>query len=376
MNGEVFSEWLEHFIKFTKPTLEKKVLLILDGHKSHTHSIKALQRASDCGVMMISLPPHTSHRLQPLDLCFFKPLKNYYYQEVPKWLRNHPGRAVTQYQISQLFGFAYGKAASIAFNGFRKAGIYPLDRDVFEEADFLPAEVSDKPYEENREATNLSENEILSADAPPPTIAATSSTLSPAFPAPLPGASSTLSSTFPAPLTASSSFSTGASPAGLNSDLSQSAFSSQSTASLLTPSVAASILCDDLTTNCSESYVSVSEISPLPKKTSAVTRKRRTAKPTLFTGSPHRRFVENSGAKTNKAPKKARKQQKSRKKKTAFNKPCTSATSKPVVYNCLVCGDSNDEDWIQCGTCKECSHEECANITDSRFYNCDVCTSV
>ena len=112
MNGEVFSEWLEHFIKFTKSTLEKKVLLILDGHKSHTHSIKALQRASDCGVMMISLPPHTSHRLQPLDLCFFKPLKTYYYQEVSKWLRNHPGRAVTQYQISQLFGFAYGKAAS------------------------------------------------------------------------------------------------------------------------------------------------------------------------------------------------------------------------------------------------------------------------
>ena len=104
MNGEVFSEWLEHFIKFVKLTPDSKVLLFLDGHKSQTHTFEALQRASGSVVLMISLPPHTSHRLQPLNLCFFKPLKTYCYQELEKWLRNHPGRAVLQYQISQLFG--------------------------------------------------------------------------------------------------------------------------------------------------------------------------------------------------------------------------------------------------------------------------------
>ena len=162
MNCEVFSEWLEHFIKFVKPTPDSKVLLLLDGSKSHTHSFEALQRASECGILMISLPPHTSHRLQPLDLCFFKPLKTYYYQELEKWLRIHPGRAVLQYQISQLFECAYGKATScnIALNGFRKAGIHPLNRDGFDETGFLSAEVSDRPIEENDTVFDTSGKDI------------------------------------------------------------------------------------------------------------------------------------------------------------------------------------------------------------------------
>lgn len=104
MNNEIFVQWLEHFIQYTKPTLEKKVLLILDGHKSHTHSIKALDRTSEAGVMMLSLPPHTSHRLQPLDIAFFRPLKVYYSQQIDQWMRANPGRAVTMFQLRRLFG--------------------------------------------------------------------------------------------------------------------------------------------------------------------------------------------------------------------------------------------------------------------------------
>ena len=105
VNGEVFSEWLEHFIKFGKPIPNSKVLLLLVDLKSHTHTFETLQRASECGILMISMSPHTSHHLQPLDLCFFKPLKTNYYQELKKWLRNHSGRAVSQYQISDIFGW-------------------------------------------------------------------------------------------------------------------------------------------------------------------------------------------------------------------------------------------------------------------------------
>ena len=75
---EIFCQWLSHFIDFAQPSKAKKVLLILDDHKSHTHNIKALERASECGVVMLSLPPHTSHRMRPLNLTFFKPLKTLY----------------------------------------------------------------------------------------------------------------------------------------------------------------------------------------------------------------------------------------------------------------------------------------------------------
>ena len=61
-------------------------------------------------------------------------------------LRAHPGRGVNVFQVCQLFAKAYGKAASvdIAVNGFRKAGIFPVDRSVFGEYEFSPATVMDR----------------------------------------------------------------------------------------------------------------------------------------------------------------------------------------------------------------------------------------
>ena len=149
ITSEIFLYWLKHFIKFAKPTQEGKVLLILDEHKSHTQSFDALELASKKGVIMLSLRPHTNHKLQPLNLTFFRPLKTYYYQNIEheQWLKAHPGRAVTVFQVSQIFGLAYGKAATInaAVKDFKKAGICPIDRSVFEEHEFTPVEVTDRP---------------------------------------------------------------------------------------------------------------------------------------------------------------------------------------------------------------------------------------
>ena len=61
-------------------------------------------------------------------------------------MHNHPGCAVTQFQVAQLFGVAYGKAASIsnAQSGYRKSGIYPLNRDVFSDWEFMLSKVTDR----------------------------------------------------------------------------------------------------------------------------------------------------------------------------------------------------------------------------------------
>ena len=57
-------------------------------------------------------------------------------------LKAHPGRAVIVFQVNQIFGLAYGKAATVnaAVFGFKKAGICPINRSVFEEHEFTPAE--------------------------------------------------------------------------------------------------------------------------------------------------------------------------------------------------------------------------------------------
>ena len=76
-DSKVFVKWLYHFVKAVKPTPAKKVVLFVDGHICHK-SLEAVELARTNGVELISFPPHTTHRLQPLDKCHFGPLKEYY----------------------------------------------------------------------------------------------------------------------------------------------------------------------------------------------------------------------------------------------------------------------------------------------------------
>ena len=141
MDGERFAQWLKHFVQCVKPCPDKKVLLVLDGHKSHTKNLQAIEIARDNNVIKLSLPPHTTHKTQPLDRAFFKPLQTFYDQAAEKWLRTNPGRSITCYQIGRLFGEAYVMAATmrVAIKGFEASGIWPCSRNVFQEQDFAPS---------------------------------------------------------------------------------------------------------------------------------------------------------------------------------------------------------------------------------------------
>ena len=149
---EVFVKWMNHFISIAKPTPQKKVLLLLDGHTSHI-SLDSIELARIHGVIMICIPPHTSHKLQPLDRTFFGPLKSAYNSECDKWMVNHPGGRISFYEIGGLFASAYTRVASIdkAISGFRCTGCWPYNPDVFTDVDFAPSLVTeeDEPSDGN-----------------------------------------------------------------------------------------------------------------------------------------------------------------------------------------------------------------------------------
>lgn len=69
---EIFVQYLKHFVKFVKPSKENKCLLFLDNHETHL-SPEALEFAVSNGIVMLSFPPHCSHKLHPLDLAVFNP---------------------------------------------------------------------------------------------------------------------------------------------------------------------------------------------------------------------------------------------------------------------------------------------------------------
>ncbi|CAH1966128.1 unnamed protein product [Acanthoscelides obtectus] len=134
---ELFVILLHHFIFHAKPTKEQPVLPVTDNHKTHT-SLTAYNVCKENGIIVVTLPPHTSHHLQPLDLTLFSSLKAAFNQECDNFLRSHRHEKITPYDIAAIFNNAYVKVANIAkgVTGFASAGIFPLDPEKFTEEDF------------------------------------------------------------------------------------------------------------------------------------------------------------------------------------------------------------------------------------------------
>jgi len=148
MNQELFPEYLLHFVKHTKPSPEDPVLLILDNHTSHL-SLAAIEYCRKHSIVMLTLPPHGSHMMQPLDVTFFGPFKTFYSQACDNWVVNHPGRPITERQIGGLVKEAFERAATAgnARRGFEQTGIWPFNPLTFNASDFAPSLTSDRPLD-------------------------------------------------------------------------------------------------------------------------------------------------------------------------------------------------------------------------------------
>ena len=156
MTAAGFLTFLKNFVAHVRPSPTDKVILLLDNHVSHL-SVDVLQFAKDNGVVMVSFPPHCSHKLQPLDRSVHGPLKRYYNVACDDWIVSHKGRTMTIYDVPAMVGLAYPKAMTPANiqAGFKVSGISPFNRNVFTDDEFLPADVTDRPPPPEQEATGV-----------------------------------------------------------------------------------------------------------------------------------------------------------------------------------------------------------------------------
>ncbi|XP_065642270.1 uncharacterized protein LOC136073908 [Hydra vulgaris] len=146
MKEENFVKYLKHFVGNTKCTKEKPCLLLLDHHETYL-SIEGLDLAKNNGIVMLTFPPHCTHKLQPLDKAVYGRLKNYINTAMTSLLVMNPGKTVTIYDIPKIVKIAFPKAVSPhnILSGFSATGIYPLNPDVFTENDYCPNYVTDRP---------------------------------------------------------------------------------------------------------------------------------------------------------------------------------------------------------------------------------------
>ncbi len=129
MEDVVFEEWFtKHYLNWAS-AFKKPCILFLDGHGSHL-TYKVVKAAQENQIIMISLPPHTSHAPQPCDVAFFCPLKVIWKDILKSWFRETRMQTVDKAVFPSLLEKLWKKLKpSNAVAGFTGSGIHPVDRE-------------------------------------------------------------------------------------------------------------------------------------------------------------------------------------------------------------------------------------------------------
>ncbi|KAF7344314.1 DDE-domain-containing protein [Mycena sanguinolenta] len=113
-------------------------LLILDGHNSHG-TFRFMQFAEKHRIVVLCLPSHTTHALQPCDVGVFGPLARKWKARVSELARNYI--VINKYNLLSNYSVVRDQAFSTANikAAFRKCGIWPLDESAVDVTLFEPA---------------------------------------------------------------------------------------------------------------------------------------------------------------------------------------------------------------------------------------------
>ena len=123
--------WLQKiFQRYTSQKAgRKRRLLLVDGHSSHVN-MEFILLCDSLRILLLILPPHSTHRLQPLDVSLFSPLATYYTQGLTQLMYTSLGIvSMSKRSFWSVFWPAWQRAftpKNIA-SGFAKTGIFPYN---------------------------------------------------------------------------------------------------------------------------------------------------------------------------------------------------------------------------------------------------------
>lgn len=150
MVADLFIEVLKHIQKYTICSNENKILLLLDNHTSHI-SVDSITFAKNNGIVVLSFPPHCTHRLQPLDVGVFGPFKSALKVAFNNFNIEHPGTPLTIKNIGMLSRDPFLNAFNMKNiqSAFKKTGLWPVNQLIFTDEEFEAAYATDRPLPES-----------------------------------------------------------------------------------------------------------------------------------------------------------------------------------------------------------------------------------
>ena len=173
MNKKIFTFWalcflseiMRYRLDLPENLKEERILLILDGHTSRANFFVA--KIFDVfGIDILVLPGHTTHLLQPFDICVASSLKSEFKKNLLAYqttldenglLKNNKKLNMKEVRKMMLLCFldaiySSAKPSNIK-SGFLNSGISPLNRDIPLSSKFAMKGGPDKIYEMGDKAT-------------------------------------------------------------------------------------------------------------------------------------------------------------------------------------------------------------------------------
>ena len=337
---------------------ESPQLITLDGHLSHK-TLSAIDYARENGITLLTLPPHCTHKLQPLDRTFFKSLKSNYNRAADNWMTTNAGKRITMFDMAELFCFAYDKAASIekAKKGFETTGLWPYNDQIFTD-DFSAADVTDEPCP-------VSTAEPKEACQPQPSLFCEAAP-----------ASALLDEPVPVPATSETELAAEKPPSVLEEVASIAAASSTAAvpqAETLPPHP-----------GLSEARAILAQLSPRPRLQSARPRTRKAESAVVVTSSPYKKILLDKAAASSRSKRQTKKTVRgptaksctTSKQSEAKAKKSKQVSAKQDVDKtpCCICHRKYNEPpyevWFKCTLCQQWYHESCGPDDESVCYYC------
>lgn len=131
---KIFEDW---FLRLLLPILKEQEgpkVIIGDNLSSHLN-LQVIQECEANNVRFIALPPNTTHLLQPLDVAFFRPMKEKWRRILNEWKEGAHGSRFSSVPkdefprlLKELMNKLEERGTQNLQSDFRKTGIHPLNR--------------------------------------------------------------------------------------------------------------------------------------------------------------------------------------------------------------------------------------------------------